>query len=295
MSIVTRPMLASAVNEIETVKFPVACTPKLDGIRCLMVDGCAVTRKFKPVPNHHIRSVLETFCFDGLDGEILAPGHTFNEIQSLVMSEEGEPDFVYNVFDWVYEKSGLDEPYMSRMERLKHAHFDTPCVECLFPVVCEDVESLLKLEKKYLKQGHEGIMLRSLDGPYKCNRSTLREGYLLKLKRFNDSEAEVIGFEEKLSNTNQKEKNELGLSKRSSKKAGLVPANTLGCIVVRDIFSQKEFSIGTGFDDSLKSQIWKNKKKYLGKLVKYKYQEVGAKDLPRFPVFLGFRDKRDMS
>jgi DNA ligase-1 len=32
----------------------------------------------------------------------------------------------------------------------------------------------------------------------------------------------------------------------------------------------------------------------IGKLVKYKFQEAGAKDLPRFPVFLGIRHPDDM-
>jgi DNA ligase-1 len=295
-------MLASAVEDVNKIKFPVACTPKLDGIRCLIVDGHAVTRKFKLIPNKYIRTILESICGDGMDGEILVPGATFNEIQSMVMSEEGQPKFVYNVFDCV--NKDLTEPYMQRMERMSFledgmavlsSYRTSDYVKFLYPVVCKDVGALLKLEQKYLKQGHEGIMIRSLDGPYKCNRSTLREGYLLKLKRFKDSEAEIIGFEEKMSNTNEQEESELGLSKRSSKKEGLVATNTLGSINVRDLYSQKEFSIGSGFDDEIRKKIWKSKKKYLGKLVKYKYQECGAKDLPRFPVFLGFRDERDMS
>jgi DNA ligase-1 len=36
------------------------------------------------------------------------------------------------------------------------------------------------------------------------------------------------------------------------------------------------------------------RKKLLGKIVKYKYQEIGVLEKPRFPVFLGFRDKEDM-
>lgn len=47
-------------------------------------------------------------------------------------------------------------------------------------------------------------------------------------------------------------------------------------------------------NDSLRSEIWNNQSKYIGKLVKYKSQKVGEKDAPRFPVFLGFRDLKDM-
>jgi hypothetical protein len=31
-----------------------------------------------------------------------------------------------------------------------------------------------------------------------------------------------------------------------------------------------------------------------GRIVKYRYQPAGMKDVPRFPAYLGFRDVRDM-
>jgi DNA ligase-1 len=70
--------------------------------------------------------------------------------------------------------------------------------------------------------------------------------------------------------------------------------NTMGCLNVRDLKSKVEFSIGTGFDADLRKHIWEGRKCVLGKIVKYKYFAGGSKDKPRFPVFLGFRDKRDM-
>ena len=56
-----------------------------------------------------------------------------------------------------------------------------------------------------------------------------------------------------------------------------------------------EFSCGSGLNDALRDEIWKNKSKYLGKLVKYKFMSKGIKDLPRHPVFMGFRDETDLS
>lgn len=38
-----KPLLAHTVDSIETVQFPVMASPKLDGIRCLIVNGEAVT------------------------------------------------------------------------------------------------------------------------------------------------------------------------------------------------------------------------------------------------------------
>lgn len=69
----------------------------------------------------------------------------------------------------------------------------------------------------------------------------------------------------------------------------MVPSNTLGCLLVEDLKSGVKFGIGSGFNDALRDLIWQNREKYLGATVTYKYQTAGAKNAPRFPVFLGFR------
>lgn len=290
---ITRPLLAATLEDVQSLKFPVLATPKLDGIRILKVNGKAVTRKFKPIPNHYIRTLLEQHLPDGIDGEIMTPG-TFNDIQSKVMSYEGQPDFTIYAFDYVDSK--LDVPYRERVLHMQDAfeRKSTPFrVVLLMPKIINDVNELLKYEQYCLNKGFEGVMIRSPLGRYKCGRSTLKEQILLKLKRFLDAEAKVVGFEEKLHNDNIQETDEFGLSKRSSKKDGLTPADTLGALIVEDVTSGVRFGIGSGFDDVLKKHIWNNRSKYLNKLVKYKYQSVGAKDAPRFPVFLGFRSALD--
>ena len=55
-----------------------------------------------------------------------------------------------------------------------------------------------------------------------------------------------------------------------------------------------DFEIGTGFTEAQRIEFWKDRKNLLGKLVKYRSQEIGVKDRPRFPVFHGFRDKIDL-
>jgi DNA ligase-1 len=39
---------------------------------------------------------------------------------------------------------------------------------------------------------------------------------------------------------------------------------------------------------------WAEREKVVGRLVKYKSQLIGVKERPRFPVFCGFRDMRDL-
>lgn len=289
-------MLAVSITDLSKLQYPVLVTPKLDGIRCLKVNGKALTRKFKPIPNHHVRNYIEKYCPDGFDGEIICHGKTFNEIQSLIMTEEGEPEFQYWVFDYV--KDNIEVPYEQRIQHLVKWMQNDPnmvSIIVLLPELIPDGLHLQIAENDYvLCRGYEGLMIRSVSGPYKCGRSTEKEGYLLKLKRMQDSEAEIIGFEEKLHNNNEATKDELGHTKRSHKKANLAPADTLGAILVKDINSGVEFSIGTGFDDETRKDIWLNRDKYLGKYVTYQFQAAGQKDKPRFPSFKGFRDIRDI-
>jgi DNA ligase-1 len=302
MSLIKRPTLAEktdgvAPDQLWAISNAWLATPKLDGIRCLIVDGVAVSRKFKPIPNRHIRETLAKIAAEGMDGEIICPGKTFNEIQSLVMSQDGEPEFEFHVFDYVQPETSLDDGYETRLERLKVVleGRDARLVP-VYPTLVLNHQALTDLEARYIAEGYEGVMIRRPGGKYKCNRSTLKEGLLLKIKQFADSEAEIIGFSEQMTNTNEKVENELGLSKRSTEKEGMVPAGRLGEFLVRDIHTGQEFRVGTGkgLTLELRKTIWDNQASYLGKIFTYTFQPAGGKDLPRFPVWKGFRDAADI-
>jgi DNA ligase-1 len=283
------------------LKFPVLGSPKLDGIRCLRLDKKTLSRKFLAIPNNHIQDVMSGLSIEELDGELITyddkgKANPFNTVQGDVMREDGKPDFKFHVFDYV-DKS-LTETYEDRIAKLKKLKLPDYCVKVL-PKLLKNEEELTEYEEECLAAGYEGIMVRSLSGPYKCGRSTVKQGYLLKVKRFMDSEAEVIGFEELMHNENEAEKDAFGRTKRSKAQEGLVPAGTLGKFLVREVgstaWSGKEFKIGTGegLTQELRQHIWDNREKYMGKLVTYKYQPHGMKDLPRIPIWKGFRDVRD--
>lgn len=298
---IKRPILAEKIepSELENLKYPVLVSPKLDGIRCLIVDGKALSRSFKPIPNLFIQSLLSKQEFNGLDGELVLEGKTFNETQSIVMSESSEPvDFVYYCFDYV-GKNGLNHPFELRLKDLEEVvqGSNNKWMVTVPQLLAHSSETIITTETTFLSQGYEGLMIRGCNSPYKNGRSTKKEAYLLKLKKFEDAEAVVVGFVEATTNTNELEVNELGLSKRSHKKAGKIRAGYLGAFLVKDLKTGTEFEIGTGdgLTKDLRAYIWDNQDKYLNKLIKYKHQPSGSKDKPRFPVWLGFRDERDLS
>ena len=95
-------------------------------------------------------------------------------------------------------------------------------------------------------------------------------------------------------NGNEAQTNELGRTKRSTAAAGLSGKGTLGAFLVRDLVTGVDFSIGTGLTAADRQCFWDKRFDLHGSLVKYKYFPVGVKVAPRHPVFLGFRDARDL-
>lgn len=294
-----KPLLAVEAN-LETLRYPCYVSPKLDGIRVLILDGKAVTRNLKPVPNRYIRETLEAHAdvLNNFDGEIVVGGATakdcFNKTSSAVMSFEGEPNFTYYVFDRVAEGSYVDRwDYGASMDDL----YENNLPEFVIPIAQLRVENMIELdfyEELFVSKGYEGVMTRSPEGHYKFGRSTAKEQILLKIKRFSDAEAVIVDFDERLHNGNEAITNALGHTERSSHKDNMVPMGTLGALVVKCDDFEDTFKIGTGFDDETRKQIWDNRESYLGKLVKFKYQKCGVKDKPRFPVYLGVRYEFDL-
>lgn len=292
-----KPTLAVAAV-FDEIKYPVFASPKLDGIRCSIVNGKALTRTLKMVPNKAIFEYLSSMDFNGLDGELIVGPPTdkdvYNKTVSQVMSfDKGMNGVTYYVFDFHNRDGGFRERY-EQLTQVVTEDFGSVPIKVLHHRLVHTAEEMLNYEQLCVSEGYEGIILRSPTAPYKYGRSTVKEGYLLKVKRFEDSEAEIIGFEEEMFNGNDAETNELGRTKRSTAKAGLSGKGTLGAFLVRDKVSGVEFAIGTGLTALQRGVFWARRDAYVGKLVKYKFFPVGVKVAPRHPVFLGFRDERDL-
>jgi DNA ligase-1 len=49
-----------------------------------------------------------------------------------------------------------------------------------------------------------------------------------------------------------------------------------------------------GLTDAVRKELWEKRKTLPGKIVKFRYQKIGTMEAPRQPIFLGFRDGRDL-
>lgn len=294
-----KTMLAGKAPAPDKLTYPLFASPKLDGVRCHILDGVAVSRNLAPFRNENVQRMFSRPEFSGLDGELIVgdpcDDSVFRRTQSITSSHSGSASnlrlFVFD--DFTDPMRPFEERYkiacrrvVGRVQLMKVPH-----------QIIWTPQELDEYESGAVDEGYEGIMTRSLGGWYKYGRSTAREEWLLKVKRFEDSEAVVDGAEELRHNKNEKTLVQSRKAKRNHQKAGMVAGGVMGALVVRDIHTGVNFNIGTGFDAAERVELWNQHARgdLVGRVVKYRYFPNGSKDKPRFPSFVGFRDAGDMS
>lgn len=133
--------------------------------------------------------------------------------------------------------------------------------------VGKDTSKIVEILDEQVDKGEEGIMINLTESPYVFGRTNA----LLKVKKFQDTELKVIGFEE-------------GTNKLQG---------TLGALICE--YKNNTVKCGSGFSDELRQEIWANQEAYLGKQATVKYfsesydSKTGLPSL-RFPIFMRFRE-----
>jgi len=121
----------------------------------------------------------------------------------------------------------------------------------------------MKVFDEIINLGYEGIIVRHKLAMYERKRST----WVMKFKPKKEDEYEIVGWQEEIS------------------KDGL-PKDRLGSLLCLS-GDGNTFSVGTGYEDSTREELWKNREILKGKTVRVKYQHLtSGKKVPRFPVFV---------
>lgn len=295
------PLLAVPVTDFSALRFPLYLSPKIDGVRAWHYGLAGFSsRKLKPFPNTSARAMFNRDEFQGLDGElalgdIAAPG-LLRATNALLQSHDRPADgLVWNVFDSM--GGNPDLPYSYRLgllqERVRNLG---PSVRLVDQHLITCREELEFWEDFYLDAGLEGVIVRDPNGRYKFGRSTEREGILLKVKRFEDAEARIVGSFELEHNDNTRTTDERGFAKRSSHQENKRAAGTLGGFVVVGIngqFEGVEYRVGGGFTAAQRAEFWALRDEAVGHVVTVKYFARGVKDKPRHAQFKDFRPDFD--
>ena len=301
-----RPMLApNETPDFNTLRFPYLASTKLDGIRATLQGGVLLSRSLKPIPNRFVQERFTKLGLpEGLDGELIC-GNPFDDpykrTHSIVMSDDKSLDFYgdtvrWNIFDKYHKMDGFQDRHFRAKTNVSR------CGSDLVRIVEHDqiisVQELEAFEREVLATGYEGAMLRSVDGPYKQGRATLNQGWLLKIKRYQEAEALIMDCYAEQENTNVAFENELGRTARSSAQAGKVEKEQLGGF---NVVGQGAFYNGIDFkvpNSSIthedRKTLWAQRDDLKGKVLTYKFFPCGSDVRPRHPVFKWFRDRRDV-
>ena len=204
---IIKPMLAHKYNP-DKADYPAYIQPKLDGVRCVFTKDGAYSRTGKEFKNvDHIKKDLKV-VFNRypniiLDGELYNHGlkDDFEKIISLVRKtkptqehrDEAEQLVQYHMYDIASYPHATYEWRMHFINTLTDSAVvrTSKCLRIIKTEVALDYDNALHKHEKYLKQGYEGSIYRSMTGQYKNTRSW----DLMKFKDFEDSEATIVGYE----------------------------------------------------------------------------------------------------
>ncbi len=270
--------------------------PKLDGVRCLTVIDyenktvVMYTRNGKVLENFsHITDYLSNFIEEVgrsmvIDGEIMST--SFQDLMKTVHRKKNADasDAVLNVFDiipLVEFKKGKSVMGQKRRSAYLRENFSKIFADSGFITIVPQREFDLdvftdEIEfKDYMKEmvaaGFEGIMIKSVDAPYQCKRTT----DWLKMKPFIEVSLAVTAVEE-------------GTGRNEGK---------LGAIVCEGEDDGKRIVVncGSGFTDEQRAEFWAAKDSLIGQVVEVRADAATrSQDSEdtwslRFPRFLRFR------
>ena len=294
-----KPFLApnNKIN-LETIPYPQMASYKFDGIRCIFKDGQMYTRSLKQVPNiklHERFSLLKKYSVDNdviLDGELWCRSVPFNELSGIVRQFDCKlpDDLFFYCFDYIKNEK-YEEEFITRVTRYMDLHIhDFIWIRAVDQWEIDNADATESLFNRALDEGFEGLILRNPKGYYKTGRATVKENLMYKVKPFETFDAMVTGVIQatEVNEGAEKKTNELGRSVTSKKQGDRHLIEKASAFEVE--YNGKSLKVTLAMTDEEKEAVWKTWTNYIGKTIEYKGMLVGAKDLPRHPVFLRFID-----
>ena len=226
---------------------------KLDGVRAFW-DGSSSSPE-KGNRYHAPAWFTAGLPLEPLDGELWIGRKKFQRTVSIVRRHD-EPDSWKEVRFLVFDAPAEEGPFEKRLKLINTIMEINrpPYARAHEHVVCAGHEHLQGELARIEALSGEGLMLRQPGSAYVAGRSST----LLKVKRFHDAEARVIGHEP-------------GTGKHKGR---------LGALLVQ-MANGTRFAVGTGFTDKERESPVP-----IGATITFKYQELSDGGVPRFPSFL---------
>ena len=310
-----KPLLACDYAEDKLV-FPLGAQPKIDGVRGLTTEGHLTGRSLKKHKNKYTTAFYSIPEYANLDGELAAGPETSptlcRETSSALSTITGQPFTLWHLFDCLH-KQVVNGPYSERhayldqLVKYEHSQGRLLNARCVPMVVCNTLQELLYWDETWIGMDYEGTIIRGLHCGHKQGRSTVTRGELLRIKRFIEADALVVGIEEGNRNDNEAQVNELGRTFRTSHQDNKVPNGTVGnlqCEMLEDVVYKGKRILQKGqpvtvspgsMDHNMRKHYFDNPSEILQHVVKFKFFPKGIKDKPRFPTYQSHRSREDRS
>lgn len=294
-----KPMLA-ATADLSVLTTAFMYSIKKEGVRGEFTPEGLLTRNLKPFNNQLMYErfqALETFCMENniyLQGEFYVHGWSFKRIDSCCRGD-GNIDAMqleFHVFD-CYMEWDAELQFQSRYEAYvryvgqykaatNHDHIKS--VEQYWFTSEEDVR---KCYAWVLEQGYEGICFKRGDLAYKHGRSTVKQGYFVRIKPEDTYDGIVLGFIERQHNLNESQTNELGYLYKPQDKdkklgAGMVQS---ALVYTPQIDKVHKVSMTRKHTEPDLARLWDNQKEYIGKGIQWVGIPIKDQDVPRSPRY----------
>jgi DNA ligase 1 len=309
-------MLAPNVEvPMDDMPFPCYASVKMDGIRVPVKDAVMYSRTWKPLSTAaHARfyKFVQAARVAGVvfDGELWSPARKFNEIMScLAPKVVSMPDDIeYHVFDCMpiadWNRGSGGSPYNIRVaDYVSWINANLPDDYLrVVPVKQFEIGNAKELQMFFdraIGEGHEGLIVRSMDARYKHGRATAREASMFKFKKWVTVDAQIIDFDQgtrmkESVRTGDRERDALGHRKISHRKDTRELVDSIGSIRVR---TQDGVICNVGISkqasylrDTMK---WDDRHTWVGTWVEIHFQEHGTHDKPRFGAITRLRPDKD--
>lgn len=232
---------------------------KLDGVRAYWDGKQLISRGGEVIaaPTWFVADFPKT----ALDGELWLGRNqfaaTFSIVSKLQPQDHEWQQIQYHIFELPNAPGTFTERISAMQALIKQQK--SPYLTLIPQFRIANKTKLLEKLRELEQQGAEGLMLHHQDALYKTGRSS----DLLKLKSYQDTEAQVIGYRP-----------------GNGKYQGMV-----GALVVKTA-DGKTFGLGSGLTDALRQNPPK-----IGTVVTYRYNGFTNKGLPRFARFLRVRQE----
>lgn len=191
---------------LDTVGFPLLCSTKYNGVRCILINGIFRSRsgKLLRIPDELMKALapLATLSRERgivFDGEFHADSqNTVGQTMSALAGTAILPDdFCYKIF---YSMSGVQwlAPQQSCMEDILAQNCPipySPRIKIVRQTLISSKESFRSIINMEKFSSLEGFILINPTASYKHGRCTIKEGTMFKYKYYGDEEdATIVGI-----------------------------------------------------------------------------------------------------